>query len=90
MISILHCFVNEHLARFVKIEILIAGLVIFSLTLCFLNNVGTYCGFSLQVSDGRFKSDEDLVFCSQSCFLLYCSSSLLQPKPASENKVNFH
>ncbi|XP_016897904.1 histone-lysine N-methyltransferase 2C isoform X2 [Cynoglossus semilaevis] len=40
----------------------------------------------LKVSDGRFKSDEDLVFCSQSCFLLYCSSSLLQPKPASENK----
>ncbi|XP_037837713.1 histone-lysine N-methyltransferase 2C isoform X3 [Kryptolebias marmoratus] len=34
----------------------------------------------------RFKSGESLVFCSHSCYLLYCSSSPLQSKPNTETK----
>ncbi|XP_072219663.1 histone-lysine N-methyltransferase 2C isoform X2 [Leuresthes tenuis] len=36
--------------------------------------------------EGRLKSEEHLVFCSHSCFLLYCSSSPLQSRPATETK----
>ncbi|XP_035994099.1 histone-lysine N-methyltransferase 2C isoform X7 [Fundulus heteroclitus] len=35
--------------------------------------------------EGRLRSDENLVFCSQSCFLLYCSSSP-QSRPPTETK----
>ncbi|XP_055007326.1 histone-lysine N-methyltransferase 2C isoform X1 [Boleophthalmus pectinirostris] len=35
---------------------------------------------------GRMKSEEHLVFCSNNCFLLYCSASPLQPRPPSEVK----
>nr|XP_015812352.2 histone-lysine N-methyltransferase 2C isoform X2 [Nothobranchius furzeri] len=35
---------------------------------------------------GRFRSDDNLVFCSHSCCLLYCSSSPLQSKPSAETK----
>ncbi|XP_007559463.1 histone-lysine N-methyltransferase 2C isoform X1 [Poecilia formosa] len=35
---------------------------------------------------GRLRSDENLVFCSQSCFLLYCSSSSPQSRPTTETK----
>ncbi|KAM4728821.1 histone-lysine N-methyltransferase 2C isoform 1-T1 [Anableps anableps] len=34
--------------------------------------------------EGRLRSDENLVFCSQSCFLLYCSSP--QSRPTTETK----
>ncbi|XP_047445437.1 histone-lysine N-methyltransferase 2C isoform X4 [Mugil cephalus] len=36
--------------------------------------------------EGRFKSEEDLVFCSHSCFLLYCSSSSAQSRSNAEAK----
>ncbi|XP_072297616.1 histone-lysine N-methyltransferase 2C isoform X2 [Eucyclogobius newberryi] len=35
---------------------------------------------------GRLKSEEHLVFCSNSCFLLYCSASPVQSRPTSEVK----
>ncbi|XP_035527325.1 histone-lysine N-methyltransferase 2C isoform X6 [Morone saxatilis] len=40
----------------------------------------------MKESEGRFKSEEDLVFCSHSCFLLYCSSSPLQSRSTTETK----
>ncbi|KAI3374932.1 hypothetical protein L3Q82_021460 [Scortum barcoo] len=40
----------------------------------------------MKESDSRLKSEEDLVFCSHSCFLLYCSSSPLQSRSATETK----
>nr|XP_019959050.1 PREDICTED: histone-lysine N-methyltransferase 2C isoform X3 [Paralichthys olivaceus] len=40
----------------------------------------------MKESEGRLKSEEDLVFCSHSCFLLYCSSSPLQSRSATETK----
>ncbi|XP_047187758.1 histone-lysine N-methyltransferase 2C isoform X3 [Scophthalmus maximus] len=41
----------------------------------------------MKESGGRLKSEEDLVFCSHSCFLLYCSSSSpLQSRSATETK----
>ncbi|CAG5896688.1 unnamed protein product [Menidia menidia] len=36
--------------------------------------------------EGRLKSEEHLVFCSHSCFLLFCSSPPLQSRPATETK----
>ncbi|KAL7387293.1 hypothetical protein ABVT39_021398 [Epinephelus coioides] len=40
----------------------------------------------MKESGGRLKSEEDLVFCSHSCFLLYCSSSPVQSRSATETK----
>ncbi|XP_062260006.1 histone-lysine N-methyltransferase 2C isoform X1 [Platichthys flesus] len=40
----------------------------------------------MKESEGRLKSEEDLVFCSHSCFLLYCSSPTLQSRSATETK----
>ncbi|XP_049888933.1 histone-lysine N-methyltransferase 2C isoform X5 [Epinephelus moara] len=40
----------------------------------------------MKESGGRLKSEEDLVFCSHSCFLLYCSSSPMQSRSATETK----
>ncbi|KAG7526834.1 histone-lysine N-methyltransferase 2C-like isoform X3 [Solea senegalensis] len=40
----------------------------------------------MKESEGRLKSEEDLVFCSHSCFLLFCSSPPLQSRTASETK----
>ncbi|XP_033960540.1 histone-lysine N-methyltransferase 2C isoform X2 [Pseudochaenichthys georgianus] len=39
----------------------------------------------MKESGGRFKS-EDLVFCSHSCFLLYCSSTPVQSRSTTETK----
>ncbi|XP_073347708.1 histone-lysine N-methyltransferase 2C isoform X3 [Pagrus major] len=39
----------------------------------------------MKESEGRLKSEEDLVFCSHSCFLLYCSSPL-QSRSTTETK----
>ncbi|KAM3604228.1 uncharacterized protein V6R79_008192 [Siganus canaliculatus] len=39
----------------------------------------------MKESEGLLKS-EDLVFCSQSCFILYCSSSPLKPRSSTETK----
>ncbi|XP_043990219.1 histone-lysine N-methyltransferase 2C isoform X1 [Gambusia affinis] len=36
--------------------------------------------------EGRMRLDENLVFCSQNCFLLYCSSSSPQSRPTTEAK----
>ncbi|XP_028283859.1 histone-lysine N-methyltransferase 2C isoform X3 [Parambassis ranga] len=36
--------------------------------------------------EGRFKSENDLVFCSHNCFLLFCSSSPAQPRSTTETK----
>lgn len=36
--------------------------------------------------EGRFKSEEGLIFCSHSCFLLYCSASSMQSRSTSETK----
>ncbi|KAK2895252.1 histone-lysine N-methyltransferase 2C isoform X5 [Channa argus] len=41
---------------------------------------------NMKESEGRLKSEEDLVFCSNSCFLLFCSSSPLQSRSATETK----
>ncbi|XP_050925963.1 histone-lysine N-methyltransferase 2C isoform X2 [Lates calcarifer] len=40
----------------------------------------------MKESEGRLKSEEDLVFCSNSCFLLYCSASPLQSRSSTETK----
>ncbi|XP_026230304.1 LOW QUALITY PROTEIN: histone-lysine N-methyltransferase 2C [Anabas testudineus] len=40
----------------------------------------------MKESRGCFKSEEDLVFCSHSCFILYCSSSPLQSRSTTETK----
>ncbi|XP_060900714.1 histone-lysine N-methyltransferase 2C isoform X1 [Labrus mixtus] len=40
----------------------------------------------MKESEGRLKSEEDLVFCSHSCFLLYCSSAPLQSRSLTETK----
>ncbi|XP_074545267.1 histone-lysine N-methyltransferase 2C isoform X4 [Halichoeres trimaculatus] len=40
----------------------------------------------MKESEGRLKSEEELVFCSHSCFLLYCSSASLQSRSSSESK----
>ncbi|XP_041659164.1 histone-lysine N-methyltransferase 2C isoform X2 [Cheilinus undulatus] len=40
----------------------------------------------MKESEGRLKSEEDLVFCSHSCFLLYCSSAPLQSRSSTETK----
>ncbi|XP_030016154.1 histone-lysine N-methyltransferase 2C isoform X2 [Sphaeramia orbicularis] len=39
----------------------------------------------MKESEGRWKAEEDLVFCSHSCFLLYCSSPL-QSRSTTETK----
>ncbi|XP_038573924.1 histone-lysine N-methyltransferase 2C isoform X8 [Micropterus salmoides] len=40
----------------------------------------------MKESEGRLKSEEDLVFCSQSCFLLYHSSPPLHSRSTTETK----
>ncbi|XP_041804215.1 histone-lysine N-methyltransferase 2C isoform X2 [Chelmon rostratus] len=40
----------------------------------------------MKESKGHFKSEQDLVFCSHSCFLLYCSSSSQQSRSTAETK----
>ncbi|XP_023128509.2 histone-lysine N-methyltransferase 2C isoform X4 [Amphiprion ocellaris] len=40
----------------------------------------------MKESEGQMKSEEDLVFCSHSCFLLYCSSSPMQSRSTTETK----
>ncbi|XP_028327720.1 histone-lysine N-methyltransferase 2C isoform X3 [Gouania willdenowi] len=41
----------------------------------------------MKESKGCLKSEEDLVFCSHSCFLLYCSSPPQLPRTTTEQKV---
>ncbi|XP_063317743.1 histone-lysine N-methyltransferase 2C-like isoform X2 [Pelmatolapia mariae] len=40
----------------------------------------------MKESEGRLKSEDDLVFCSHNCFLLYCSSPPLQSRSTTETK----
>ncbi|XP_029971030.1 histone-lysine N-methyltransferase 2C isoform X3 [Salarias fasciatus] len=40
----------------------------------------------MKESEGRLKSEEELVFCSHSCFLLYCSASPLQARSSTDTK----